>query len=195
MKIYARIFDNIIQELSLAEKEGFDIFECSDLDVFTNFRLYGVNGNEIVLRPEYKKLAENEYLVRQLPSGKLTLSKPFIEHVDNVFITLTDSETDQDIKKNLGNYYTLVNGSVVIDQQAKTDFKKKINIKNFREYRDKCFKNWDIQKSNSLIGLGDPITEEDKAWYLEMLAFSDKITNETTALDWPTTPDKFKPSY
>jgi hypothetical protein len=154
-----------------------------------------VNGNEIVLRPEYKKLASDEYLVRQLPDGKLTLSKPFIEHIDNVFITLTESEEDQEMKKHLGDYYRLVDGVVTLNEDLKASYQGFHNVKKFREYRDACFKLWDIHKSNSLIGLGDPITDADKAWYLEMLNYSDKITPDTTAVDWPTTPDKFKPKF
>lgn len=195
MKIYAKIFDNIIIELSLIEQEGFDLFECNDNDIFNNFRLFTVKGNELVLGDEYKKLAEDEYLIRQLPEGKLTLSKPYIEHIDNIFMTLTDSEEHQDIKRHLGNYYKLENGFVVVDNDLKENYIKNYNVKKFREYRAECFKRWDIQKTNFLIGLGDPITEADKAWYTEMLDFAGMITNDTTVSDWPVTPDKFKPVY
>lgn len=195
MKIYAKIFDNIITELSLIEKEGFDLFECNDNDIFNNFRLFTVKGNELVLGDEYKKLAEDEYLIRQLPDGQLTLSKPYIEHIDNIFMTLTDSEEHQDIKNHLGDYYKLENGFVVVDNDLKENYIRNYNVKKFREYRAECFKRWDIQKTNFLIGLGDPITEADKAWYTEMLNFTDMITNDTTASDWPVTPDKFKPVY
>lgn len=54
MKIYAKIFDNIIIELSLIEQEGFDLFECKDNDIFNNFRLFTGKGNELVLEMSIK---------------------------------------------------------------------------------------------------------------------------------------------
>lgn len=47
------------------------------------------------------------------------------------------------------------------------------------------FKKWDIVKTNSLIGLADPLTQEEKDWYVMMLNYTSQITKNSTPETWP----------
>ena len=85
-----------------------------------------------------------------------------------------------------------------------TDEQKQIEIHirkmNFRRYREDMLRKYDILRINILHGDIDaktnlpyePLNAVEKQWRLDMLNFTDLITENTTYLDYPETPERLK---
>jgi hypothetical protein len=195
MKIYIYIEDNTITDISLEKKDLYDLCEVDNIDFFTNYRFYYVDASKKVkLKPIYKKLDELEYLVVELQHGSLMLAKPFIEHIDADFIKFKSDKECSDALTYLNNYYYYDKSSKTLkeDPIRKNNYQKDAYLKLFREKREKAFKKWDVIKTNSLIGLADPVTEEEKTWYLEMLDYPNTIESIDTLIPSPEIPERFK---
>ena len=161
---------------------------------FNNYRFYTVSPEKrLVLKPEYKKLENREYLIHKFDEN-LVLLKPFIEHVSANFVKFETDEEEIEINSHLNHYYYFDEDTktLKVDEARKISYQIKFHLDAFREYREEAFKKWDIIKSNSLIGLADPITQEEKDWYLSMLNFTDSITIDSTPDTWPVIPERFR---
>lgn len=71
-----------------------------------------------------------------------------------------------------------------------------VNQRDFRAHRDHYLAKYDILRLNVLNGDMDPatnqpytpITQEEKQWRVTMLNFTNQITENTTASDYPPVP-------
>ena len=131
---------------------------------FNNYRFYTVSPEKrLVLKPEYKKLENREYLIYKFDET-LVLLKPFIEHVSANFVKFETDEEEAEVTSHLNHYYYFdeETKTLKVDEARKISYQTKFHLDAFREYREEAFKKWDIIKTNSLIGLSDPITQEEK---------------------------------
>lgn len=195
MKIYASIENNLIQRIStIKEDSTFEEYEVSDPDFFNNYHFFtATSDKKLVLNPEFRKLSDNEYIVVQF-GDNLTLVKPFIEHKDAIFVTFSSNEEYDFTLRHLNHYFKVdpITKSLVEDTDKKSDYQRIFQLEEFRKYREAAFKKWDIIKTNSLIGLADPLTQQEKDWYLSMLSFPENITKDSTPETWPVCPLRFQ---
>ncbi len=184
MKIFASFINNYIDEISTTKLDGsFDEYEVEDLDFFNNYRFYTASPDKkLVLSPRYKKLEQNEYLLVKTDGGTLILLKPFIEAVDATFIKFETEDEKNEALMHLNHYFYFDDNTktLEIDESKKEMFVIENHKEAFREYREMLFKKWDIIKTNSLIGLADPLTQEEKDWYVMMLDYTTQITENST---------------
>jgi len=196
MKIFVYFQDNYIQKISpIKEDPMFDEYEVSDPDFLGNYRFYTLGSSgKLELNPIYKKLEPLEYLIYEMEDGTLTLLKPYIEAADANFIKFDTDEEANEVMSHLNHYYIFnkTTGTLEIDADKLDTYQENFHVVEFKKYRAEYFGKWDIVKTNSLIGLADPITEEEKQWYLEMLSFPENITKDSTPETWPVIPDRFK---
>lgn len=196
MKIFVKFQDGFIHEISPTKKDSlFEEFEVEDSDFFINYRFFTVTSEKkLVLNPIYKKLEKNEYVITESLDGTLHLVQPDIEHKDAIFVTFDSPEDQLEVASNLNHYYYIdpKTKTLKIDPVRKELRTVDIYKEKFREERENLFKKWDILKTNSLIGLADPVTEDEKQWYLEMLSFTDNMTKDSTPDTWPVIPKRLR---
>jgi len=96
--------------------------------------------------------------------------------------------------------YKYINNNLVKDTSILDAQKLNDNILNFRAYRAEKLVKYDILRINILSGDLDPITlqvyspltNEEKIWRVNVLNFTESITQYTTENDYPTLPQRLK---
>lgn len=188
--IYIRLENGLIEEFSGSEVTGFLKVMYDDNDIFTHPQYYTVDKGLLVVKPEFKKLNDDEYSLTNISTGGVHMTKPKFVTIDTPVFTLTPEQIDGLNTHFLA--YSLVDDNLVKNDDILNDNLLNWTIQDFRNYRDEVFKKWDVLKVNSLLGLEDPITNDEKEWYLAMKDFTDVITKDTSFVDYPELPERLK---